>query len=81
VKVSVAAPIAPRSAGEGALVPVDLGTLAQSRPLDPPSPIWNVVLTPRELQERVGDMLEHEAEEGMIEGPVVERQPGHLPDW
>lgn len=35
------------------LVPVDLGTLAQSRPLDPPSPIWNVVLTPQELQERV----------------------------
>ena len=35
------------------LVPVDLGTLAQSRPLDPPSPVWNVVLTPNELIARV----------------------------
>ena len=38
---------------DAGLVPVDLGTLAQSRPLDPPSPIWNVVLTAQELQERV----------------------------
>lgn len=40
---------------DAGLVPVDLGTLAQSRPLDPPSPIWNVVLTSRELQERVDE--------------------------
>jgi len=33
--------------------PVDLGVLADSRPLDPPSPIWNVVLTAPELRERV----------------------------
>lgn len=38
---------------DAGLVPVDLGTLAQSRPLDPPSPIWNVVLTAQELAERV----------------------------
>ena len=33
--------------------PVDLGALSQSRPLDPPSSIWNVVLTAPELSERV----------------------------
>lgn len=33
--------------------PVELGSLADSRPLDPPSPIWNEVLTPNELRERV----------------------------
>lgn len=33
--------------------PVDLGTLGESRPLDPPSPIWNVVLTANELLARV----------------------------
>ena len=38
---------------DAGLVPVDLGTLAQSRPLDPPSSIWNVVLTAEELQDRV----------------------------
>ncbi|QBF31813.1 NADPH-dependent F420 reductase [Thalassococcus sp. S3] len=38
---------------DAGLVPVDLGTLAQSRPLDPPSPIWNVVLSADELAERV----------------------------
>lgn len=38
---------------EAGLVPIDLGTLAQSRPLDPPSPVWNVVLTPDELTARV----------------------------
>ena len=38
---------------DAGLVPVDLGTLAQSRPLDPPSPVWNVVLTPDELRARV----------------------------
>ena len=38
---------------DAGLVPVDLGTLAQSRPLDPPSPIWNIVLTEEELQARV----------------------------
>lgn len=38
---------------DAGLVPVDLGTLAQSRPLDPPSPIWNVVLTALELEQKV----------------------------
>ncbi|MFY0310482.1 NADPH-dependent F420 reductase [Leisingera sp. D0M16] len=38
---------------DAGLVPVDLGTLAQSRPLDPPSPIWNVVLTAEELAARL----------------------------
>ena len=38
---------------DAGLVPVDLGTLALSRPLDPPSSIWNVVLTAEELQDRV----------------------------
>ncbi|MBE9101646.1 NAD(P)-binding domain-containing protein [filamentous cyanobacterium LEGE 07170] len=33
--------------------PVDLGTLADSRPLDPPSAIWNQVLTADELRARV----------------------------
>lgn len=40
---------------DAGLVPVDLGTLAESRPLDPPSPVWNVVLTARELAERVDE--------------------------
>lgn len=35
---------------DAGLVPVDLGTLAHSRPLDPGSPVWNVVLTSAELQ-------------------------------
>lgn len=35
------------------LEPVSLGSLADSRPLDPPSAIWNVVLTAPELVERV----------------------------
>ena len=34
--------------------PVDLGGLADSRPLDPPSPIWNKVLTASEIWERLG---------------------------
>lgn len=34
-------------------VPVDLGTLADSRPLDPPSPIWNKVLTADEVRSRL----------------------------
>lgn len=38
---------------DAGLVPVDLGSLAESRPLDPPSPIWNVVLSPKELRARV----------------------------
>ncbi len=38
---------------DAGLVPVDLGALAQSRPLDPPSPVWNVVLSAQELEERV----------------------------
>ncbi len=33
--------------------PVDIGTLAESRPIDPPSPIWNKVLTTNEVRERV----------------------------
>lgn len=33
--------------------PVDLGTLADSRPLDPPSAIWNKVLTVDEVRERL----------------------------
>lgn len=41
---------------DAGLVPVDLGSLAQSRPLDPPSPIWNVVLTRDELVSRVAEM-------------------------
>lgn len=38
---------------EAGLVPVVLGSLAQSRPLDPPSSIWNVVLSEDELNQRV----------------------------
>lgn len=34
---------------------VDLGGLADSRPLDPPSPIWNRVLTASEVRERVAE--------------------------
>jgi hypothetical protein len=33
--------------------PVDIGTLAESRPLDPPSTIWNKVLTATEVRDRV----------------------------
>lgn len=33
--------------------PVDLGILADSRPLDPPSSIWNKVLTASEVLNRV----------------------------
>ena len=40
---------------DAGLVPVDLGTLAQSRPLDPPSPVWNVVLTAQELADRIDE--------------------------
>ncbi len=35
------------------LVPIDLGGLTDSRPIGPPSPIWNEVLTPDELTMRV----------------------------
>ncbi|WP_299410343.1 NAD(P)-binding domain-containing protein [uncultured Roseobacter sp.] len=38
---------------DAGLVPVDLGSLVQSRPIDPPSPIWNEVLTPKELTARI----------------------------
>lgn len=38
---------------DAGLVPVDLGGLAQSRPLDPPSEIWNVVLTSEEMNARL----------------------------
>lgn len=34
--------------------PVALGGLADSRPLDPPSPIWNKVLTAQEIWQRIG---------------------------
>lgn len=33
--------------------PVDIGTLAESRPIDPPSSIWNKVLTADEVRDRV----------------------------
>ncbi|MEM9005697.1 MAG: hypothetical protein AAGE59_19505 [Cyanobacteria bacterium P01_F01_bin.86] len=33
--------------------PADLGTLADSRPLDPPSPIWNKVLIADEVRSRL----------------------------
>ena len=46
---------------DAGLVPVDLGTLAQSRPLDPPSPIWNVVLTAQELADRVDEFRQETA--------------------
>ncbi|MEM8662140.1 MAG: NAD(P)-binding domain-containing protein [Pseudomonadota bacterium] len=38
---------------EVGLAPLNLGTLSDSRPLDPPSPIWNVVLTVPEAAERI----------------------------
>ena len=40
---------------EAGFEPVDLGSLAESRPLDPPSSIWNEVLTADEVRERVAD--------------------------
>ena len=43
------------------LEPVDLGSLAESRPLDPPSPIWNVLLSARELEESVAAFRRTEA--------------------
>lgn len=52
---------------DAGLVPVDLGTLARSRPLDPPSPIWNVVLLAGELEERVTAFRQEQA---------ASRQPG-----
>lgn len=36
--------------------PVDLGTLADSQPLDPPSPIWNKALTASEIRNRLALM-------------------------
>nr|WP_280635734.1 MULTISPECIES: NAD(P)-binding domain-containing protein [unclassified Ruegeria] len=39
--------------GEAGLVPVDIGGLADSAALDPSSPVWNVVLTPEEVKQRV----------------------------
>ncbi|NEQ42512.1 MAG: NAD(P)-binding domain-containing protein [Leptolyngbya sp. SIOISBB] len=36
--------------------PVDLGPLAASRPLDPPSPIWNQVLTADEVRSRLAQI-------------------------
>ncbi|MBO9436941.1 NAD(P)-binding domain-containing protein [Ruegeria sp. R13_0] len=38
---------------EAGLVPVDIGGLADSAALDPSSPVWNVVLTPDEVRQRV----------------------------
>ncbi len=46
---------------DAGLVPVDLGSLADSRPLDPPSPIWNVLLTAKELEESVAEFRRTEA--------------------
>lgn len=46
---------------DAGLVPVELGPLAESRPLDPPSPIWNVVLTAEELEGRVAAIRKGEA--------------------
>ncbi len=40
---------------DAGLVPVDIGTLAESAALDPQSPAWNVVLTAAELWERVNE--------------------------
>lgn len=39
---------------DAGLVPVDLGGLEAGAALDPQSPIWNVVMTPEELRERLG---------------------------
>ncbi|MEL6400179.1 MAG: NAD(P)-binding domain-containing protein [Cyanobacteria bacterium J06626_4] len=36
--------------------PVDLGTLAESRPLDPPSAIWNQVLTADEVRSQLAQV-------------------------
>lgn len=59
----VAVPLAGDNSADRALVaslvedagfePLDIGTLAESRPLDPPSTIWNKVLTASEVRERV----------------------------
>ncbi|WP_395375398.1 NADPH-dependent F420 reductase [Marinicella sp. W31] len=38
---------------DAGLIPVDLGKLSNSRPLDPPSPIWNVALNKKELIQRL----------------------------
>lgn len=40
---------------DAGFAPVDLGTLANSRPLDPPSAIWNQVLTTEELRSRLAE--------------------------
>ena len=39
---------------DAGFVPVDLGGLEAGAALDPQSPIWNVVMTPEELRERLG---------------------------
>ncbi|MEO1457299.1 MAG: NAD(P)-binding domain-containing protein [Pseudomonadota bacterium] len=46
---------------QAGLVPVDLGGLKDSRPLDPGSSIWNVVLTKEELLSRVRGFHELDA--------------------
>lgn len=42
-----------RLIADAGLVPVFIGDLAGSAALDPQSPVWNVVLTPDELTERI----------------------------
>lgn len=39
--------------GDAGFAGVALGTLAQSRPLDPPSPIWGMALAPEEIRQRL----------------------------
>lgn len=45
-----------RLIADAGFVPVEIGGLAASAPLDPGSPIWNVVLTPEEIRERVSEL-------------------------
>lgn len=40
---------------DAGLIPIDLGGLSDSRLLDPPSPIWNVVLSSEEMKQIVAD--------------------------
>ena len=46
---------------DAGLVPVSLGKLDESRPLDPPSPVWNVVLSASEVEERVAAFRREQA--------------------
>lgn len=38
---------------DSGLIPFKVGTVAQSRPLDPGSPLWNVKLTPEQAREKL----------------------------